>query len=41
MNFLIALFVERRYSAVFAFDNDADASKAASLIKKAATRSKK
>jgi len=41
MNFVMALVVGRRYAAVFAFDNDADASKAASLTKKAAARTKK
>ena len=41
MNFVMALVVGRRYAAVFAFDNDADAGKAATLIKNAATRSKK
>lgn len=41
MSFVMALVVGRRYSAVFAFENDSDAGKAASLIKKAAMRTKK
>jgi hypothetical protein len=42
INFLMAQVVGRRYSAVFGFESDADASRAASLIKKAAaTRTKK
>jgi len=41
MNFVMALVMGRRYSAVVAFDNDADASKAATLIKKATMRAKK
>ena len=41
MNFVMALVIGRRYSAVFAFDSDADAGKAANLIKKAAVLTKK
>jgi hypothetical protein len=36
MNFLVANVVGRRYSAVVGFDSDADATQAASVIKKAA-----
>jgi hypothetical protein len=36
VSFLMAQVVGRRYSAVFGFENDADAAKAAALIKKAA-----
>ncbi len=35
MSFVMAQVVGRRYSAVFGFENDADASKAATLIRKA------
>lgn len=38
MSFMIAQVVGRRYSAVFGFENDADAAQAASLIKKATRR---
>jgi hypothetical protein len=34
MSFVMAQVVGRRYSAVFGFENEADASKAASLIKR-------
>jgi hypothetical protein len=37
MSFVMAQVVGRRYAAVFGFDNEADATKAATLIKKAAT----
>jgi hypothetical protein len=37
----MAQVVGRRYSAVFGFENAADASKSASLIKRAAARGKK
>jgi hypothetical protein len=36
MNFLMASVVGRRYSAVIGFDDDADAGRAAAIIKKAA-----
>jgi hypothetical protein len=36
VSFLMAQVVGRRYAAVFGFENDADATKAAALIKKAA-----
>src|SRR5712692_9062782 len=36
MSFVMAQVVGRRYAAVFGFDNDADATKVATLIKKAA-----
>jgi hypothetical protein len=35
MSFVMVQVVGRRYSAVFGFENDADASKAATLIKRA------
>ncbi len=38
MSFLMAQVVGRRYSALFGFENDADAGKAATLIRKAAPR---
>ncbi|HSE35718.1 MAG TPA: hypothetical protein VLG74_00355 [Blastocatellia bacterium] len=38
MNFVVAQSVGRRYSAIFGFDTDADTRKAASLIKKAASK---
>ncbi len=41
MSFVMAQVVGRRYSAVFGFENDADASKAATLIRKATPRGKK
>lgn len=37
MSFVMAQTVGRRYSTVFGFENEADAAKAAALIKKAAT----
>jgi hypothetical protein len=37
MSFVMAQVVGRRYAAVFGFENEADATKAAMLIKKAAT----
>jgi hypothetical protein len=37
VSFLMAQVVGRRYAAVFGFENDIDATKAATLIKKAAT----
>jgi hypothetical protein len=36
VSFLMAQVVGRKYAAVFGFENDADASKAATLLKKAA-----
>ena len=36
-----AQVVGQKYSAIFGFENDADASKAATLIKKAGTRARK
>ena len=41
MSFVMAQVVGRRYSAVFCFENEADASKAATLIKRATARGKK
>ena len=41
MNFVMAQVVGQKYSAIFGFENDADASKAVSLIKKAGTRARK
>src|SRR4029077_636993 len=41
MSFVMALVVGRRYSAVFGFENETDASKAATLIKRATARGKK
>ena len=41
MSFVMAQVVGRRYSAVFGFENEADASKAATLIKKVTARGKK
>jgi hypothetical protein len=41
LGFAMAQVVGRRYSAIFGFENDADASKAASLIKKATSARKK
>jgi hypothetical protein len=41
MSFVMAQVVGRRYSAVFGFENEADASKAATLIKRATARDKK
>jgi len=40
LEFLVAHVIGRKYSAVFGFENDADAEKAAALIKKAAARKK-
>ena len=41
MSFVMAQVVGRRYSAVFGFENELDASKAATLIKRATSRGKK
>lgn len=41
LSFVIAQVVGRRYSAVFGFENDADVSKAAPLIRKATPAKKK
>lgn len=41
VNFVIALVVGAKHAAVFGFDNDADATRAATLIKNAAARSRK
>jgi hypothetical protein len=41
MSFAMAQVVGRRYSAVFGFENEADASKAATLIKRATARGNK
>jgi hypothetical protein len=41
MSFVMAQVVGQRYSAVFGFENEADASKAATLIKRATARGKK
>lgn len=41
LGFAMAQVVGRRYSAIFGFENDADSSKAASLIKKATFARKK
>ena len=41
MSFVMAQVVGRRYSALFGFENDADANKAATLIKRATARSGK
>jgi len=41
MSFMVAQVVGRRFSAVFGFENEADAGKAATLIKKAAPGKKK
>ena len=41
MGFVMAQVVGRRYSAVFGFEHEADASKAATLIKRATARGKK
>ena len=40
LDFLVAHVVGRKFSAVFGFENDADAAKAVSLIKKASARKK-
>lgn len=36
LDFLMALVIGRKYGAVFGFERDADAKKAATIIKKAA-----
>jgi hypothetical protein len=41
MSFVMAQVVGRKYSAVFGFENEVDASKAAILIKRATVRGKK
>jgi hypothetical protein len=41
LSFLMAQVVGRRYSAVFGFENEADATKAETLIKRATARGKK
>jgi hypothetical protein len=41
MSFVMAQVVGRRYSAMFGFENDAEASKAATPIKRATARGKK
>ena len=41
MTFVVAQVVGRKYSAVFGFENESDANKAANLIKKAASGRKK
>jgi hypothetical protein len=41
MTFIVAQVVGRKYSAVFGFENESDANKAANLIKKAAPVRKK
>ncbi len=41
MAFMLAQVIGRKYSAVLAFDSDADATKAAALIKKAAVAKRK
>jgi len=38
LSFLVAQVIGRKYSAIFGFENEADARRAAPLIKKAATR---
>ena len=38
IDFLVALVIGKRYSAVFGFETDADAQKAATVIKKAAKK---
>lgn len=38
LDFLVAHVIGRKFSAVFGFENDADATKAVSVIKKAATK---
>ena len=40
LDFLVAHVIGRKFSAVFGFENDADADKAVSLIKKAAAKKK-
>jgi hypothetical protein len=41
VSFLMTQVVGRRYAAVFGFENNADATKAATLIKKAAAPARK
>src|SRR5207253_5986067 len=41
MDFLVAQVVGRKYSAVFGFESDADATKCAAIIRKAAAAKKK
>jgi hypothetical protein len=41
LSFVMAQVVGRRYSALFGFENEADASKAATLIKRATARGRK
>jgi hypothetical protein len=41
MSFVMAQVVSRRYAAVFGFENEADAAKAATLIKRTATTARK
>ena len=41
MSFVMAQVVGRRYSALFGFENDADANKAATLIKRATAHGRK
>lgn len=41
MGFLVALVLGRKYSSVIGFDSEADATKAATLIKRTATAKKK
>ena len=41
LSFVMAQMVGRRYSAVFGFENEADATKAETLIKRATARGKK
>jgi hypothetical protein len=41
MSFVMAQVMGRRYSALFGFENEADASKAATLIKRATARGRK
>jgi hypothetical protein len=41
LSFVMAQVLSRRYSAVFGFDNESDAGKAATLIKKAAAAPRK
>jgi hypothetical protein len=40
LDFLVAHVIGRKFSAVFGFENDGDATKAVSLIKKAAAKKK-
>jgi hypothetical protein len=41
MSFLLAQVMGRRYSALFGFENEVDASKAATLNKRATARGRK